>query len=75
MNTIYETQWIAKDKTKQYPHGFGFVAPLVEFPSDADPVWCAEICRKNLSNDEFECINAVAKKVIRNIHCEYPKSA
>ena len=68
---IYETQWVVKDSSKEYPHGWGFTAPLVEFPQDADPVWCAEICRKELSNDEFECINAIPKPVLTNIH--YPK--
>lgn len=61
---IYETQWVAKDSNKEYPHGWGFTPPLVEFEQGVDPVWCVEVCRKELSNDEFECINAIPKKVI-----------
>lgn len=34
---IYETKWVAKDKLKDYPHGWGFDAPFVEYPQDMDP--------------------------------------
>jgi hypothetical protein len=54
---VYLTQWVAKDRTKEYPHGYGFIAPVVEFPMDMDAAECVEACRE-LSNDEFECIGA-----------------
>lgn len=62
--TIYETKWAPRDIQKEYPHGWGFIAPLVEFPQDTDPVWCAEMCRKYLSNEEFECIGAIPRKLV-----------
>ena len=65
---VYETQWAAKDIEKKYPHGWGFESPLVEFPRDTDPVKCADICRKELSNDEFECIGVIARKVLTDIN-------
>lgn len=72
---VYETQWVATDSTKEYPHGWGFTAPLVEFPQDADPAWCAEMCRKNLSNDEFSCIGATPRGVLDgNFSFIYPKN-
>ena len=71
---IYKTQWVAVDTNKKYPHGWGFEAPLVEFPDDADPVWCAKICVEVLSNDEFTCINATHQKLLTNIHFSYPKA-
>lgn len=72
MKIVYETQWIAKDNQKEYPHGWGFTAPLVEFPQKADPAWCAEICRQKLSNEEFECIGATPRKLIDDILFDYP---
>ena len=73
---VYETQWVARDDQKEYPHGWGFTAPLVEFPQDADPAWCGEMCRKHLSNEEFECIGATPRGVINGqFSFEYPKNA
>lgn len=62
-NVVYETQWRPKDEEKEYPHGWGFVPPLVVFPIGADPVECADFCRKELSNAEFDCIGAHPRKV------------
>ena len=77
MNTIiYKTQWVQVDKEKEYPHGWGFEAPLVEFPADADPAWCSRICQEKLSNEEFRCIGAIpANKKIDGMAMsfEYPK--
>lgn len=61
---VYETQWVARDSQKKYPHGWGFVAPLVEFSQEADPAWCAQQCREKLSDDEFECIGATPRALI-----------
>lgn len=58
---VYITEWIARDSKKEYPHGWGFEPPIVQFPNDADPAWVGEICRQNLSNDEFECIGAIPR--------------
>jgi hypothetical protein len=52
---VYLTHWTVRDKNKEYPHGYGFDEPIVEFPQDKDPAWVAKVCRENLSNDEFEC--------------------
>ncbi len=72
---VYETLWSAKDSKKEYPHGWGFTPLLVEFPKDADPAWCGEMCRLHLSNEEFECYGAVPRKVIDgNFSFEYPKN-
>jgi hypothetical protein len=70
---IYLTQWTAVDPNKEYPHGWGFQPPLVEFPSDADTVWCVKTCMEVLSNEEFRCIGATPQQVLTNIHCNYPK--
>jgi len=71
---IYETQWVARDSQKEYPHGWGFTAPLVEFPQDADVSWCVQMCMNHLSNEEFECIGAIPRGVISgNFSFEYPK--
>jgi len=61
---VYETKWIAKDTTKEYPHGWGFDAPIVEAPQDMDPADIAKWCRENLSNEEFECIYVIPKEGI-----------
>lgn len=72
---IYQTQWVAKDENKVYEHGWGFTPPLVEFPQDADPAWCAEICRIYLSGDEFECLGAIPIAVYDGISLmNYPKN-
>ncbi len=71
---VFETQWIAVDSKKEYPHGWGFVAPLVEFPQDKDPVECSKTCMKELSNDEFECTGAIPRKLLQyNIKDQPPK--
>ena len=72
---VYDTEWIATDSKKEYPHGWGFIAPLVKFPQDADPAWCSQMCMKHLTNREFECIGAVPRKVINGtlLLIEYPK--
>jgi len=71
---VYQTLWVATDPRKEYPHGWGFDPPLVEFPQDADPAWCAEMCRKHLTNEEFKCYGATVKGVINgNFAFEYPK--
>lgn len=73
---VYETQWIARDSEKKYEHGWGFTPVLVEFPQDADPAWCAQMCMINLSNEEFECIGATPRKLINGcaIALNYPKN-
>jgi len=72
---IYETQWVARDRNKEYPHGWGFIAPLVEFPKDADPAWCGKMCRIHLGDEEFECIGAIPKHTIRGLfYLDYPKA-
>lgn len=56
---IYSTQWVAKDATKEYSHGWGFMSPYVECPQDMD---VAEAClriKELLSNEEFECIGVI----------------
>ena len=60
---VYLTQWAAKDSNKEYPHGWGFEPPIVEFPQNMD---AADVSRhvKELSNDEFECIGATAREFI-----------
>ena len=60
---VYETQWSPVDKNKEYPHGYGFMPILVEFPQDADVVECANACKK-LSNEEFTCYGAVPRAMI-----------
>ena len=71
---VYQTEWVATDPNKEYPDGWGFDAPLVEFPDDADPAWCGEMCRKYLTNKDFECYGATPKKVINgNFAFKYPK--
>lgn len=60
---VYLTQWVAKDKNKEYPHGWGFEPPLVEFSQDMDAAEAAKHCRE-LSNDEFECTWATPKELI-----------
>lgn len=60
---IYQTQWVARDKEKEYPHGWGFTPPLVEFPQDWDPAVCIRECAV-LSDPEFECIGATAVPAI-----------
>lgn len=73
---VYETQWTAVDPTKEYPHGYGFTAPIVEFPEGADPAWCGEMCRQHLSNEEFECIGAFPRSVLDgSFALDYPKDA
>lgn len=63
VKVVYETQWKAVNPDKEYPHGWGFQAPLVEFSQDADPAYCIELC-KSLSNDEFICYGAVPRPKI-----------
>ena len=70
---VYETLWLAKDKTKEYPHGWGFDSPLVEFPQDADPAWVIQMCMK-FSNEEFECYGVMPKRLI-SFEFEYPKDS
>jgi hypothetical protein len=74
---IYETLWTtAPGNTKEYPHGWGFDAPLVYFPQDADPAWCGQMCMKHLSNEEFTCYGAVPKTLLNgNFAFEYPTDA
>lgn len=60
---VYLTQWLAKDKNKEYPHGFGFEAPIVEFPQDMDAAEASKYCME-LFNPEFECIGATARELI-----------
>lgn len=60
---VYLTQWVAKNKQKEYPHGWGFEAPIVEFPQDMDAADASRHC-KELSNEEFECIGATAREII-----------
>lgn len=72
---IYETMWVARDEKKEYPHGWGFDAPFVEFPQDADPAWCVEMCKRNLSNEEFECIGATVSSLLDGVQMlNYPTS-
>lgn len=61
---IYETKWAARDKNKEYPHGWGFDAPLVMFSHDSDPVWCADYCKRYLSDEEFECIGVIPRQLL-----------
>ena len=62
---IYETVWIARDLSKEYPHGFGFTPPLVSFSNDLDIQKCIKLVKSQLSNDEFECIGIVPKKLVK----------
>lgn len=61
---IYETKWRQKNPLTEYPHGWGFDAPLVIFSEDADPAWCNDYCKRYLSNDEFECIGATPRQLL-----------
>ena len=61
---VYETQWVARNKEKEYPHGWGFDAPIVMFSQDQDPVWCADYCKRYLSDEEFECIGAIPRQLL-----------
>lgn len=61
---VYLTQWAAKDSKKEYPHGWGFEAPIVEFDQSLDPAEVSKICREQLSNDEFDCIGATPRELI-----------
>lgn len=56
---IYQAYFVAKDKTKEYPHGFGFAPPLIEMPQDADEVFCSDYIKKHLSSDEFSCVSVI----------------
>lgn len=60
---VYITQWVAKDANKEYPHGWGFEAPIVEFSQDRDPAEIIKHCAE-LSNEEFECIGATPRQII-----------
>lgn len=74
---VYETQWVQTDFEKKYPHGWGFIPMLVEFPQDADPAWCAEMCRRHLTTEEFECIGAAPRPLVVGIGpgvVDYPKN-
>ena len=62
---VYETKWVARDKSREYPHGWGFDAPLVEFAQDVDVAIVGKICREELSNAEFECIGVIPRKCLR----------
>lgn len=60
----YMTQWIARDRNKPYPHGWGFIAPIVEFNQDRDSTVVGLMCMEVLSNKEFECIGVVPVPLI-----------
>ena len=61
---IFETKWAARDKDKEYPHGWGFMPPFVIFPQDMDVAASIGKCRAALSNEEFECISAIPRELI-----------
>lgn len=61
---IYKTQFVALDEKKEYPHGWGFEPPLVEFPKHITTREAFDICQRELSNDEFKCIGAIPQKLI-----------
>ncbi len=61
---VYETKWRQKNPLTEYPHGWGFDAPLIMFDQDSDPVWCNDYCKRYLSDEEFECIGAIPRKLL-----------
>jgi hypothetical protein len=63
---IYETHWATRDYVKEYPHGWGFMPPFVEFDQKLDSSECSKKC-KELSNDEFICYGATPRKLMYQI--------
>lgn len=58
-HALYQTQWVANDSTRDYPHGWGFTPPIIEMPRDIDPVFVGQLCREQLNNEEFSCIGVI----------------
>lgn len=72
---VYETLWVPRNLEKDYPHGWGFSPPLIEFPENADPAYVGRMCTK-LSSAEFECIGATPKKLLNgDALLELPRNA
>lgn len=60
---VYITHWVAADPNKEYPHGWGFEPPIVEFPLDMDAAEVAKWCRE-LNQPGFLCIGATARELV-----------
>lgn len=60
---VYITQWVARNPQKEYPHGWGFEPPVVEFNQNIDPAEASKHCQE-LSTDEFECIGGIPREII-----------